>query len=164
VEFSRGEKVLEIGCGTGIISIHCANAGAKVTAVDINPRAIGCTRKNAELNGMEITVLSSDIFEVVEGRFDLIIFNPPYLPVDDEGDLERAWAGGQGGIEVVDRFLRGAVDHLKTDGRLLLLVSSKMELDELFSKRERFSIRAMATRRFFFEELTVLEMRPLEKI
>lgn len=153
-----------MGCGTGIISIHCARSGAKITAVDINPRAVECTRKNAKLNGMDLEVISSDLFEMVEGRFDLIIFNPPYLPVDDKGDLEKAWAGGKGGIEVVDKFLNGVIDQLTTNGRILLLVSSKMELDELFSKHGGFSRRTMASREFFFEKLTVLELRFLDEV
>lgn len=164
VEVSKGDSVLEVGCGTGIISIHCARSGAKVTAVDINPRAVECTRENAKLNGIDIVVLSSDLFEVVEGRFDLIIFNPPYLPVSEEGALEKAWAGGEGGIKVVDKFLDGVMDHLTTNGRMLLLVSSKMELDQLFSRHGGFSRRTMANRGFFFEELTVLELRPVDQV
>ena len=148
-----------MGCGTGIISIHCAKGGAKVTAVDINPRAVDCTRDNANLNNMDITVFLSDLFEALEGMFDLVIFNPPYLPVYDEGDLEKAWAGGEGGIEVVDKFLNGVVEHLTPNGRVLLLVSSKMDLEGLFNANPRFSRRVLESRSFFFEELSVLEMR-----
>jgi release factor glutamine methyltransferase len=159
VEVSKDDSVLEVGCGTGIISIHCARSGAKVTAVDINPMAVECARENAKLNGTDIVVLSSDLFEVVEGRFDLIIFNPPYLPVSEEGYLEKAWAGGEGGIKVVDRFLDEVVDHLTPHGKVLQLLSSKMNLDELFSRHGDFSRRTIAGRRFFFEELSVMELR-----
>jgi len=127
--------------------------------MDINPRAVDCACENAALNGVHITALLSDLFEMVKGRFDLVIFNPPYLPLSEEGDLEKAWAGGEGGIKVVDRFLNEVADHLTPHGRVLLLISSKMNLDELFSRHGDFSRMTIASRRFFFEELSVVELR-----
>lgn len=159
VEVQGGDRVLEMGCGTGIISIHCAMAGASVTAVDLNQRAVECARENANANGVELFLIRSDLFFEVGGKYDLVIFNPPYLPVEEEGDLERAWAGGKGGIEVVSRFLHGLQEHLAEGGRALLLVSSKMDLKDLFSKFEWLKMRKLASRNFFFEELSVLELK-----
>ena len=72
--------VLEIGCGTGIVSVHLASRGAQVTAVDLNPKAVEATRFNSMNNGVKLEVLEGDMFAPVEGRrFGTIVCNPPYL-------------------------------------------------------------------------------------
>ena len=76
------EKVLEIGTGTGIIALHAAKNGAVVTTVDKNQKAVKNARGNAEKNGINIDIKQSDLFSSVDGMFDVIIFNPPYLPSD----------------------------------------------------------------------------------
>ena len=154
----EGKKVLEMGCGTGIISIHCAKAGASVTAVDVNPGALECTRVNARSNHLSIQVIESDLFSAITDDFDLIIFNPPYLPVSEDGELERAWAGGEGGLEVVERFLGEALSHLRPDGRVLLLISSKMDMARLERLIASSHHRVLGSRRFFYEELSVMEL------
>ncbi len=92
LDVGRNERMLEMGSATGIISVHCAKAGAIVTAADVNPYAVSCTRNNAERNGLEIDVLHSDLFLDVPGRFDVMVINPPYLPVEEKGDVEARGA------------------------------------------------------------------------
>ena len=89
-----GERVLEIGCGSGVVSIHCAKNSCVVTAGDINPKAVELARRNAERNGAEMDVIETDVYSNIEGVFDTIVFNLPYLPVDEEGLLAKAWSGG----------------------------------------------------------------------
>jgi len=72
--------VLELGTGSGIVAIYCANKGARVTRTDINPHAARLARQNAEENGVDITVVEADMFGGIRGRFEIMIFNPPYLP------------------------------------------------------------------------------------
>lgn len=158
VEVDKGDKVLEMGCGTGIVAIHCARRGAEVTAVDINPVAVECALRNAELNRVALRTIRSDLFSHVPGRYDLVLFNPPYLPVQEEGGLEAAWSGGRGGLEVVQRFLGEAIYHLRPGGRLLLLVSSRMDETALECMISHFQWRTLGSRRFFFENLRVLEL------
>ncbi|MEM0449031.1 MAG: methyltransferase [Methanomassiliicoccales archaeon] len=151
----RGKKVLEMGCGTGIIALNCAAAGAEVTAVDINPKAVQCTKSNAELNGLELEVVISDLFLDVEGRFDLIIFNPPYVPDMIRGEIERSWAGGEDGVRVLDRFLRAAPRHLNEGGEMLILFSSCMNESALQCALSQFVRDRIASRHLFFEEIWV---------
>ena len=73
-----GEKVLEVGCGSGVVSIHCAKNGCDVTAVDVNPRAVELARRNAGANGADIPVCESDVYGNVDDVFDTIVFNLPY--------------------------------------------------------------------------------------
>lgn len=153
------EKVLEVGCGSGVVSIHCAKNGCYVTAVDVNPRAVELARRNAEANGTDIRVLESDVYGNVDGVFDTIVFNLPYLPVDEEGLLAKAWSGGPDGLGPLPRLLEGAPDHLVPDGRIVVVVSSLTEPRALEEALEGYEVRTIGEQRLFFERLSVLEIK-----
>jgi len=127
------EKMLEIGTGTGIIALHAAKKGADVTAVDKNGKAVSNALRNAKANGINMTVKQSDLFSNVDGRFDVIVFNPPYLPSEE---TEEAWEGGREGIEIAERFLSEAPEHLNPGGRIYMVLSTlgnvKKLVDEFF--------------------------------
>lgn len=161
LDVGRGERVLEMGCGTGLISCHLAAAGGVLTAADVNPKAVSCTRANLERNGLPGEVVESDLFARVPGRFGLVVFNPPYLSVEEDGLLERAWAGGQEGVDVIVPFLAGAREHLAPGGRIVLLLSSEMERSALDRALSTFSRRRLGSRHYFYEELWVEELVPL---
>ena len=153
-----GERILEVGCGSGVVSIHCAVNGCDVTAVDINPLAVELTRRNAAANGVDIHVSESDVYENVDGRFDTIVFNLPYLPVDEEGLLAKAWSGGPDGLGPLPRLLDGAPRHLLSGGRVVVVVSSLTEPRALEEALEGYEVRTLGERRLFFERLSVLEI------
>lgn len=153
------EKVLEVGCGSGVVSIHCAKNGCYVTAVDVNPRAVELARRNSVANGTDIRVLESDVYGNVDGVFDTIVFNLPYLPVDEEGLLAKAWSGGPDGLGPLPRLLEGAPDHLVPGGRVVVVVSSLTEPRALEEALEGYEIRTIGEQRLFFERLSVLEIR-----
>ncbi|MCE7697449.1 MAG: class I SAM-dependent methyltransferase [Methanobacterium paludis] len=158
------DYVLEIGPGTGIISIIASKTAIKVVAVDINPHAIECTRKNAEHNKVfNIDVREGDLFDPVKGeKFDVILFNTPYLPtgedekVDDQ--LEAAWDGGEEGRETIDRFLDGLYDHLKPHGKVQLVQSSLSDIPKTLKRLEEmgFETALTASEHYFFEEVVVI--------
>ena len=150
-------KVLELGTGTGIIGIYCAKRGSIVTAVDINERALALAEKNAGLNGVaeRIKFVRSDLFENVNGIFDTIVFNPPYLPEEEPEDI--ALDGGREGYELAERFLRSFKEHIKEDGRCYLLLSS---IDRPERVLKRYKHRVAAEKSFFFERLYVYELAP----
>ena len=154
-----GEKVLEVGCGSGVVSIHCAKNGCEVTAVDVNPRAVELARRNAGANGADIPVCESDVYGNVDDVFDTIVFNLPYLPVDEEGLLAKAWSGGPDGLGPLPRLLEGAPDHLVPGGRVVVVVSSLPEPRALEEALEGFEVRTLGEKRLFFERLSVLEIR-----
>lgn len=159
LDVSPGERVLEVGCGSGVVSIHCAVNGCAVTAVDINPPAVDLARANAEANGLSFPIRESDVYENVEGVFDTIVFNLPYLPVDDEGLLAKAWSGGPDGLGPLPRLLEGAPDHLVPGGRVVVVVSSLTEPRALEEALEGYDVRTLGEQKLFFERLSVLEIK-----
>ncbi|MGN1045092.1 MAG: HemK2/MTQ2 family protein methyltransferase [Candidatus Methanomethylophilaceae archaeon] len=154
-----GERVLEIGCGSGVVSMHCAKNGCTVTSVDINPDAVRITGSNMEDNGLRADVRLSDLYSNVDGRFDTVVFNLPYLPVDDEGMLAKAWSGGNDGMGPLPGLLEHAPEHLLPDGRVVVVVSSLMDKDALDGCLSGHDVRVLGRLPLFFEELRVLEIK-----
>jgi release factor glutamine methyltransferase len=127
-ECRDGERVLEIGCGSGAVS-GALRHRARILATDISPYAV----KAARAFGVE--VVRTDLFSGIRGPFDLVLFNPPYLPTnpDERMDdwLEYALDGGPDGRAVIGRFLSGVGRVLAPGGRVLLLISSLTGLTEV---------------------------------
>ena len=157
-----GMSILEIGCGSGVVSIHAALEGAVVTAVDINPKAVELTRVNARRMGAPIKeVLLSDLFAEVDGKFDRILFNLPYLPVEEgevDGMISKAWAGGPDGMGPFPRLLKECPAHLEDGGRLVVVVSSLMDRKALDDALRGLSVKVLGEESYFFEKLSVLEI------
>lgn len=125
------ELVLEVGCGLGLAAITAAREGARVAASDLNPFALREVRDRARERGIAVDPVRTDLLEGL-GRFDVVMFNPPYLPtspdqVDPDPWHQRAVDGGPDGLEVVRRFLAALPDHLRPGGRAYLLVASTPE-------------------------------------
>ncbi len=162
LEVEPGMEVLEVGSGSGIVSIHAALEGATVTSVDINPKAVALTRTNAERMGAKLRdVRESDLFSNVEGRFDLILFNLPYLPVEEgemDSPIEKAWAGGPDGMGPFPDLVEQCPEHLKKDGKLVVVVSSLMDQEALDGVLEGHPVRVLGEDSYFFEKLRVLEV------
>jgi len=156
VEVSPGQSFLEMGAGTGLVALHAAKLGAKVTAADVNPKAVECTRRNAARNGIRLEVVRSDLFEKVTGIFDVIAFNPPYLPgtASSTSWVEKAWAGGEEGSEMALEFLANAWRHLAPGGRIFMVLSSVGGLMSLLKgARERYESEMLEEKHMFFESI-----------
>jgi release factor glutamine methyltransferase len=135
-EVKPGDLVLEVGTGSGLIAAEIAKS-ARLVATDLNPHAIMAARDAG------VEVIRADLFGGIRGPFDLILFNPPYLPTRPEERLEdwleHALDGGENGRAVIERFARMVGDILAPEGRILLLISSLTglsEVQELFASEE----------------------------
>ncbi len=159
LDVKQGEKILEVGCGSGIVSIHCALNGCAVTSGDINPKAVELTRRNFEANHLSSDVVETDVYSAIEGRFDTIVFNLPYLPVDEEGLLAKAWSGGPDGLGPLPKLLEEAPEHLNKGGRVVVVVSSLMDGAALHELLDQYDYRVIGESRMFFEKLSVVEIR-----
>ena len=125
-------RILDVGTGSGVIALTLAGElpKADVTAVDVSPDALALARENAERLGLtgRVQWLQSDLLEAVEGAFDLIIANLPYIPGGEIAGLARevqhdpvlALDGGPVGTEIMERLIDQARCHLKPGGRLVL--------------------------------------------
>ena len=162
VDVSPEERFLEMGPGTGLLSIHAAKLGAKVTAADVNPHAVECTKRNAAKNSVRIDTVKSDLFEKVQGNYDVIVFNPPYLPgaTTSTSWIERAWSGGDEGCETAVQFLNDAWKHLSPGGRIFMILSSVGGLmSVLKSARERYDSEMLEEQHMFFESIYAYRFR-----
>jgi len=156
LEVKGNEKILDMGTGCGIIAVHLAKKGCKVVAVDINEKAVENAKKNAKANGLKIDFRKSDLFEAINEKFDLIVFNPPYLPTKGE---DLAWDGGRDGIEIIKKFLEDAKNYLERDGMIYIVLSSLCNIEKLkklFEKKYKFE--EVLKQNFFFERLYVYRL------
>ena len=165
-----GERVLELGTGCGLFAVLAARAGARVVATDINPLVLACARKNADAHGASdlIDFRLGNLFEPVDGdKFDLVIFNPPYLPVlDDEAignNIDLAWEAGPDGRAVIDPFLEGLPTHIVENGRALFVQSSLSNIAKtlLFLRTRDFKV-DVVSRKLPFEELFLIHAAKLK--
>ena len=157
----RDSEVLDMGTGSGVCAMFAAKYARRVVAVDINPAAVRCAEINALLNHLEhkIDVRHGDLFAAVPGeRFDLILFNPPFVRGAPRDDRDRAWRSS----DVAERFAAGLRDQLNPGGFALVLLSTfgdgSFFLEEF--RRRGLEISVQAERRFVNERLTVFRLAP----
>jgi release factor glutamine methyltransferase len=163
------EQVLDLGTGCGVLGILAAKKAGCVVAVDFNPFAIRCAKENSALNGVRgrIDFVQASLFTAINpsAKFDLILFNAPYLPSEENEAatwIGRAWAGGASGRVVVDRFISHVSSHLKPCGRVLLMQSTLTGVEETIQKfREQGLTAAVkaAEKLPFFETLILIEAK-----
>lgn len=144
----QNKMVLEIGSGSGLISLVAAKNGAIVTATDINTKATENTKLNAFANRLNITVIQSDLFAAVPLQlFDMILVNPPYYPQQPQNDYEKAWYCGIG-FDYFKKFFKQLKDRGLGNNCYMILSdtcdlesirqiagSNKLELKEVYIKK-----------------------------
>ncbi|MCL5783056.1 MAG: methyltransferase [Candidatus Thermoplasmatota archaeon] len=153
-----GHTVLEIGCGSGIISVYCATMGSIVTCCDVSEAALACTEKNAIRNHVSLDLINSNLFQRITGKFDTIIFNPPYLPTEDRIENSGQWDGGPAGFDVTRPFLNDAAAHLEDGGTIYLVLSSLTNIAALIEESKNYSFKEIASDSYFFETLFLFQI------
>ncbi|GAA2965907.1 methyltransferase [Actinokineospora diospyrosa] len=130
-EVKEGDRVLEMGTGSGAHGILAAGKAASVLAVDINPHAVLTARANAASNGVAdlVETRQSDVFTAVDGQYDLIIFNPPFQWFPARDVVESATTDENYGA--LTRFFREAKQYLATDGRMMIFFSTAGDVEYL---------------------------------
>ncbi len=148
-------KFLDLGCGSGILSQTALDSGIKkqnVLASDINKKAADYVK-----NKLNIKAIQSNLFSKIKQKFNLIAFNAPYLPEDKnepkESRLETT--GGKRGDEISLKFIKQAKQHLKKQGKILLLISSLTPINKI----NKLNPKIIARKKLFMEELLILEIR-----
>jgi HemK-related putative methylase len=152
-------EVLDLGTGSGVCAVVAARKARRVVAVDITAAAVRCAAINAALNQLEhkIDVRQGDLFEPVAGeRFDLVLFNPPFVRGTPCDDRDRAWRSP----DAAERFAAQLALHLRPGGCALLLLSTFGDgaafLNEILARG--LSVNVHATRTFVNERLTIFRL------
>jgi HemK-related putative methylase len=153
--------VLDMGTGSGILAIEASRKADFVYGADINKKAVDQAEKSAQ--GIEnIKFIKSDLFNYFKKNpemFDLIIFNPPYLPEEkyEPRELKLAISGGKKGYELLERFLADASQFLKPAGKILIVFSTLTKQNKVHEIIDNygFNYHKLAEQSFFFETLFV---------
>jgi release factor glutamine methyltransferase len=149
-------RILDIGSGTGIQSETCLKLGFRnILASDIDSEVINYL--NSKFKN-KLRIIKSDLFSNLKNKFDLIIFNPPYLP-EDKFDSKLDTTAGKSGNELILRFLKQAKTHLNQHGRILILFSSlsKPEIILKTASKLKYKSKLIASKNLFFEKLFIYE-------
>ena len=159
-EKNKKIKILDMGSGSGIQAQACIKLGFKnVLCADMDKEVIN------HLKLRNFNTLQTDLFSNINKleKFDLIIFNPPYLPEDklEPQDSRNATTGGKKGYEIIIKFLVQAKSHLNKNGSILLLFSSFSNPKIILKKAKEldYSANLLSSKKLFFEELFVYEIK-----
>ena len=154
-----GERVIDIGTGSGVMAVAAAKLGARAVATDVDPRAVRAARANAALNGATIEASVGPLFAGVTGTFDAVLANLPNEIVAPahlatlRPDEARTFAGGEGGIEALLALLDAAPAHMHERSRLYLPVYGITDYHRVLrAALARYVVRLVA--------ITVLPVKP----
>jgi release factor glutamine methyltransferase len=150
---SREITILDTGSGSGIQAETCLSLGFKnIVCVDTGDEEVKHLKKR-------FRAVKSDLFSKVKGKFDLIMFNPPYLP-ENKYDSKPDTTGGKIGDETIVSFLDKARNHLTKKGEIMLLLSSltpRKRIEKIVESYYKKTV--LAEKRFFFEKLEIWLIR-----
>jgi release factor glutamine methyltransferase len=152
-----GVRVLDMGTGSGVNAILAATRGAEVIAVDLNPAAVAAARANVERHGVadRVTVVEGDLFEGVEGTFDLIVYDPPFRWFRPRDLVEAAMADED--YDSLARFFAQAPHRLSAGGSMLVFFGTSGDLAHLLGLAEQagFAHEVVAERMLVRDEMSV---------
>jgi len=153
IENRKGDFALDIGSGSGYLTKLLSENFSFVVGTDINYEVLKHqTYKTKNL----ICCNGSDALKI---KFDLIVCNLPYLATDEILDI--ATDGGVEGLEIPLKIIKSAIPCLKATGKFLFITSSLSNYQELINatKKEGLTVKVLAKKKLFFEELIIIEAK-----
>jgi release factor glutamine methyltransferase len=149
----KSKTFLELGCGTGLISLVASRAGAMVTASDLNPAAVVNARENANENRAIIHIVHSDLFENISGAFDYIVINPPYYARDARSNAELAWNCGKD-FEYFKKLFSDLAEHVHGNSSVIMVLTKGCDLTAIFriADESGFSFELIKEKNVLFDE------------
>lgn len=148
------KSFLELGAGSGLISMWAVQKGAIVTATDINSIAVEFLEKNANSNKLNFSIVKSDLFsELAEFKFDMIVINPPYYRKTPVSHLDYAWYCGENG-EYFEKLFKELkkYTHENTEVFMVLCDGCDMEMIKQFAMQNDFVMRSVYTQTTIVEK------------
>lgn len=156
----QNKKVLEIGSGSGLISLVAASKGAIVTAIDLNPDAVACTQQNAIRNNLSFNCFKSDLFHSLPPtKFDVILINPPYFPQEPSNNEQLAWYCGLN-HSYFHRFFNQLSNYQSDTCDVFMILSEDVALNDIDQIALEFNFRLQLT----FSKFKGLEWNYIYKI
>ena len=127
----KNKSFLELGCGSGIISLLAAKNGSYVTASDVNQIALDYLETNALKNNLKLKTINSDLFQNLENQsFDYIIINPPYYPKAPKNFKEHAWFCGEN-FEYFEKLFVQLPNYLSSETNCYMILSQDCEIEKI---------------------------------
>jgi len=157
----KEKKLLDLGCGSGLVALSAAKKGAVVTATDISTRAVSCTRDNAVINRLSVEMKQTDLFDGLSGRhFDVIAVNPPYYSKEPRTEADHAWYAGQN-YEYFLKFFTQLKEVFSETTSVFMILSEDCNLELIFSmaRQENFGMHPVKEYKRAGEKLTLFEIR-----
>lgn len=163
VEKVEARRLLEIGCGSGLVSLALARRNMEVVAVDISMEACRNTLVNFKGNRLQgvVHVINGDLATAFRENleFDVVMSNPPYLPVEPSSKEDSSWAAGRDASFTV-RLLESILPLLSCRGAMFLVQSSLSDIDGLkkILGEKGLLVEEASCRSFFFEKIILLKI------
>ncbi len=147
------KKVLELGCGSGLISVVAAKQKAIVTSSDLSVRAIGNTQQNALSNHVDLNVVHSDLFDAIDDTFDLILINPPYYAKVPRKESEFAWYCGEN-FEYFKKLFSQLTAHTHERSQVVMVLTKGCDITsiEKIAKEKGFVMSVIMEKEVLFDE------------
>lgn len=181
IKNEKVEKILDMGTGTGIIALFLQsvksqfpNYNPEIIASDILEESIQCAKKNLKLNNFkdQIKFYRSDLFKSfsksLKHSFNIIIFNPPYLPSSEiinenksKSNIDYSWDGGRNGYELIAEFIGDLKHFFKSPGHVYFITSSRLDLESLYEiiAKNDYLNEIISKKHVFFEDIFLNRMK-----
>lgn len=157
----QNKTLLELGAGSGLISIFAAKKGAFVTATDVSLIAIKNIRANAHQNLVNINVIHSDLFDNIDNEYqpDIIIINPPYYPENPISESELAWYCGKN-FEYFKNLFRELPQHTHSKTQVFMVLSQDCKINTIkkIAELHGFKFKLLQERKIWWEINYIFEI------
>jgi release factor glutamine methyltransferase len=156
----QGQRFLELGAGSGLISIYAAKKGALVTATDINPVAIECLHRNCDQNKVKPEIILSDLFaDIPEQLFDIIAINPPYYKKQPQTMADHAWYCGENGEYFEQVFIKLG-KYIHKNSIVLMVLSEECDINMIseIASGHNFKMQKKITKKSLWEYLYIYQI------
>lgn len=163
-EHLNNKAFLELGAGSGLLSIYASKKGAAVIASDISPVAIQCIQANAWANGVDIKTIHSNLFDnIAHQKFDFILINPPYYKKKPLSVSDYAWYCGENG-EYFQRLFQTMADYLNDDSNVFMVLCDGCDLQMIqrIAKEHLFQMKCVHTKKTLIEMNFVFKIRQVK--
>jgi release factor glutamine methyltransferase len=161
-EFDLKERsLLELGAGSGLISLFAASKGAIVTASDISESAVNALRKNKYTNNEDLHIIHSDMFDSIPKQyFDFIAVNPPYYKQDPATEKDHAWFCGTNG-EYFHKFFSQLSSYINEHSKVLMVLCDGCDLDMIkaFAAKNQLLMECVRTDKNYLETNFIYSIR-----